>query len=310
MRVGLLLDDSLDRPDGVQRCVLTLGSWLTGQGHEVHYLAPATERTDLPNLHVIGRTAKVRFNGNTLGTPLPLRPSRARALIASLDLDVLDVQLPYSPLLAGRVIDAAYRAQVPILGRFMIYPQSRAVALGARLLGLKERRRLRRLAQVVSLSEAAQEFARQAFGIGSEVIGAPVETQRFAAAQAPPANPECPSLLFLGRLEPRKGPRELLAALGELAQREPERPWTAHLAGRGPLLAELQAQAARLGLTERVTFPGFIADDDVPALLASADVVVLPSRGGESFGVSVVEALAAAQGVVLAGDNPGYRTVM
>lgn len=111
--------------------------------------------------------------------------------------------------------------------------------------------------------------------------------------------------MFLGRLEPRKGPRELLAALGKL-----DGSWHATIAGRGPLLEDQQAEAARLGIADRVTFPGFIADDDVPGLLADADVVALPSTGGESFGISVVEALAAASGPVLAGDNPGYRTVM
>src|SRR5690606_5004240 len=59
-----------------------------------------------------------------------------------------------------------------------------------------------------------------------------------------------------------------------------------------------------------VTFPGYISEDDKAELLASADIVALPSTGGESFGISVVEALGAARGAVLAGDNPGYRTVM
>jgi phosphatidylinositol alpha-mannosyltransferase len=59
-----------------------------------------------------------------------------------------------------------------------------------------------------------------------------------------------------------------------------------------------------------VRFIGYVAEDDKAELLAQSDIVALPSTGGESFGISVVEALAACRGVVIAGDNPGYRTVM
>ena len=76
------------------------------------------------------------------------------------------------------------------------------------------------------------------------------------------------------------------------------------------MLAELEELAAQLGIIDRVTFPGFVAEADKAALLSSADILALPSTGGESFGISVVEALAASTGVVIAGDNPGYRTVM
>jgi phosphatidylinositol alpha-mannosyltransferase len=114
-------------------------------------------------------------------------------------------------------------------------------------------------------------------------------------------------IVFLGRLVERKGPRELLAAAAAMPA---GRPWTLTLAGRGPLLDDLRERARAAGIADRVDFPGFVAEEDKAALLAGADVVVLPSTGGESFGMSVVEALADAGGVVLAGDNPGYRTPM
>jgi phosphatidylinositol alpha-mannosyltransferase len=82
------------------------------------------------------------------------------------------------------------------------------------------------------------------------------------------------------------------------------------LGGTGPLRDQLVAYVAANGLADRVEMLGYVTEEDKAALLAGADVVALPSTGGESFGISVVEALAASRGVVVAGDNPGYRTVM
>ncbi|PJI84795.1 glycosyltransferase family 4 protein [Luteimicrobium subarcticum] len=315
LTVGLLLDDSLDRPDGVQQYVLTLGAWLVGRGHTVHYVTASSERTDLVNLHTIGRTFDVRFNGNRLGTPRPVGRARAEALVQETGLDVLHVQMPYSPFLAGRVISAVPDT-TGVVGTFHIYPQSRLVAAGTRTLGALERRRLRRFDDVLAVSQAAQEFARQAFGLETQVVGNPVDVERFMPPADAPLVPHhhdgdgAPRVVFLGRLVDRKGPKELLKALVRLHAEQPGLAWRATIAGRGPLLDDLRARARKGGVEDRLTFPGFVAEEDKAHLLASGDVVALPSTGGESFGISVVEALAASTGVVLAGDNPGYRTVM
>ncbi|CAM5791147.1 glycosyltransferase family 4 protein [Cellulomonas persica] len=306
--VGLVIDDNLDRPDGVQQYVLTLGAELTRRGHDVHYIASTTVRTDLPNLHVIGRNVGVTFNGNRLNTPLPASRAQVRELFERVDFDVLHVQMPYSPVLAGALVSAA-PARTAVVGTFHIYPHSWWVTAGTRLLGLVERRRLRRFARVFATSEAAASFADATFGVPTRVLGNPVDVARFAPSTDEPAADEPVRIVFLGRLVPRKGPRELLAAAVAMTHAGTRHAWTLTLAGRGPLHDELAATVEREGLTN-VELPGFVAEEDKAALLASADVVALPSTGGESFGISVVEALAAARGVVLAGDNPGYRTTM
>lgn len=349
LRIGLVIDDGLDKPDGVQQIVLTLGRRLAALGHEVHYITSTTERTDLPNLHVLGRTVSVRFNGNRLRSPLPARRSEVRRLLAEVPFDVLHVTMPYSPLLAGQVVAAA-SPRTAVVGSFVIYPHDALTRWGIRALGLAERRRLRRFDAISALSEAARESVREAYGRDAPIIGGPVElgagagaggvgigvgdggvTARGRAGDTGAAGGAGDGgragdgrgdgdpggagdtgrpvrIVFLGRLVERKGPRELLAAVAALPPGT--RPWTLTLAGRGPLLEELRERARAAGLADRVDFPGFVAEEDKSALLAGADVVALPSTGGESFGMSVVEALADAGGVVLAGDNPGYRTPM
>ena len=63
MKIGLVVDDGLDKPDGVQQFVLTLGKWLSENGHEVHYITSSTKRIDLPNLHALSKSLTVSFNG-------------------------------------------------------------------------------------------------------------------------------------------------------------------------------------------------------------------------------------------------------
>ena len=59
-----------------------------------------------------------------------------------------------------------------------------------------------------------------------------------------------------------------------------------------------------------ITFTGFVDEKDKPALLASADIAVFPSTGGESIGIVLIEAMAAGSRVVIGGDNVGYRSVL
>ncbi|MBU4213045.1 MAG: glycosyltransferase family 4 protein, partial [Actinobacteria bacterium] len=311
LTVALVFDDDLDRPDGVQQYVLTLADGLRRRGHDVHLIAPATVRTDLPNLHVVGRHITASINGNRVRTPLGAPMSQVNRLLAQVRPDVLHVQMPHSPLLAGRFVRSA-PADAAVVGTFHIAAGSRLADAGGRLLGTVERRELRRFDAVLSMSDAGQAFARSAFSLTTTPSTMPVHLHALPTETAPRVDDGGPvRIVFLGRLVERKGARELLAALDVLAsQHLARRPWTAELAGAGPqarLLAKFVADHRLGGL---VTFSGFVDEQEKAALLGAGDLVVLPSTGGESFGISVVEALAAAGGVVLAGDNPGYRTPM
>jgi glycosyltransferase involved in cell wall biosynthesis len=96
-------------------------------------------------------------------------------------------------------------------------------------------------------------------------------------------------VLTLARLHPQKGHSYLLAAAAQVPDA------TFVLAGDGPLRAELEAQAHKLGVADRCVFLG--DRPDVPDLLAAADVLVLPSLF-EGLPVSVLEAMAAERPVV------------
>jgi phosphatidylinositol alpha-mannosyltransferase len=315
LKVALVLDDSIDRPDGVQQWVRALGAYLERVGHEVHIICSVSESDD-PRVHAIAKNVSVRFNGNGLQTPLPASRKRVRELLIAEDFDVIHVQTPHSPVLAGRVVDEARKLRarsVRIAGTFLIMPTGRVAALGTRALGIALRKNLRKFDAIHAVSPGSLEFAREAFHIEPLLIPLAIDTAALKGAvkitRPPRRAGDRLVLAFLGRLVERKGVLELIDALALLDGDTLDR-LDVRIGGRGPLLEEAQDAVARHGLGEVVSFAGFVSEEDKPQFFADADIAVFPSTGGESFGIVLVEAMASGAGVVVAGANPGYLSVI
>jgi phosphatidylinositol alpha-mannosyltransferase len=212
--------------------------------------------------------------------------------------------MPYSPLFAGRVVDAA-PARTKLIGTFHIVPANWVHAVGARALEIMNRRTLKQFDHIICVSPIAAEFAKSVFGIGSIVIPNALDESKF---RRDPIKNKTLKIVFLGRLVERKGVQYLLKALLQL-QKQYKGKYEVVIGGRGPLDKKLKAYALKNKL-KNVKFIGFVEEDSKPELLASADIAVFPSTGGESFGISLIEAMAAGSRVVLGGDNAGYRGVL
>ena len=308
MRVGMVLDDTLDTPDGVQQYVLSIGSWLSSQGHEVHYLVGKTSRTDITNVHPLSRNVAVRFNGNRMSMPLPTSRRHLRAFLVQYNFDVLHVQVPYSPFMAGRLIRLA-PAKTAVVGTFHILPYSALVKLANRCLGLWNRRSGKRFNRMLAVSEPARRYAEAVYGYKNlQVVPNAVRLEQFTGAKS---DSQTLNIVFLGRLVERKGALQLLKAVAFVCQNNLfSGNFIVHIGGKGELLPQLQAFVRDNKLEHVVQFDGFISEANKADYLAAADIAVFPSSGGESFGIVLLEAMAAARGVVLAGNNPGYASVM
>ncbi len=309
MKVGFVLDESLDGTDGVQQYLQAVGVWLTEHGHEVYYLVGQTSRTDMANIQSLSRNVKVRFNGNRLSIPLPTAGSKLQAVLDDLSLDILHVQAPYSPFLAGKLIHRVADTTA-VVGTFHILPFGALARAGSAVLGKMNTKTAQRFDAMMSASQPAQAFAAEYFGFRSVVIPNPISTQRYLQARSAERTV---NIVYLGRLVERKGPLWLLKAVAYMLEHKLyEGDFRLKIGGKGPLLPAMQKflEQSGWGLIRHTELVGFVSEEHKPVFLASADIAAFPSAGGESFGISVVEALAASRGVVLAGDNPGYRSVM
>jgi phosphatidylinositol alpha-mannosyltransferase len=169
------------------------------------------------------------------------------------------------------------------------------------------RKNLRKFDAFAAVSAPAAAFAKETFGIECTVIPIGIDLEAFR--RIPERSPLHLTLAFLGRLVERKGVLELLEALPLLEQDLLDR-LDVRIGGRGPLLTEAENAVLRNDLADVVTFDGFVSEADKPQFLADADIAVFPATGGESFGIVLIEAMAAGAGVVLAGANPGYLSVI
>lgn len=309
-KIAFVLDDSLDTTDGVQQYVLTVGKWLAAHGHTVHYIVGETKRTDLPNVHSIGRNVKVRFNQNRMSIPLPVSKRKVRKLLEREEYDIIHVQMPYSPFLAGRVIKAA-STHTGVVGTFHIAPHTKMVHFANTLLRLIVGGSLGRFDQFISVSRVAQNFAWDAYRIESSVVPNTLDLSPFYTPKPFKEYERSTNIVFFGRLVERKGCQYFLQAIRRLHQQKalPEN-CKVIVCGKGPLEDQLKTYVRQHRLQKLVTFTGFVSEEDKPRYLATGDVIVYPSTGGESFGIVLLEGMAAGRGVVIAGDNPGYAGVL
>ena len=313
-RIAFVFDDTLDVLDGVQQHIVTLGKELARRGHDVHYLVGQTEHSPVPNTHAMSRNVMVRANGNRMRIPLPASRRLIARTLAEGGFDILHVQAPYSPFMAGRVLEAA-SPDTGVVATYHIAVSDPLSAVGGMTLGAINAHTHRRIDEVIAVSDVAARYAAITAHTRARVIANPVDVRmrrdRAAAADNGTLNSDtvAPHIVFLGRFVKRKGADILLDAI-EYGEQHRLFPAGTHvtMAGKGPLLDACRHRA--VGFDTPITFTGFIEESAKPALLRSADVAVFPATGGESFGIVMLEAIASGATVTLAGDNPGYHSTL
>lgn len=306
LSVGFCYDDSLDRADGVSNQVKTLGAWLSAQGHDVSYFVGQTKINDWAGdpIFSLSRNLRVSFNGNKVATPLFASSRKIKRALNQRNLDVVHVQVPYSPLMAQKLIHRL-NATTALVGTFHILPTNFIAARGVSVLRFVYSNSLKRFQTMLAVSPAAAQFASATLSTQPVVIPNTLNIKNMRASK--PNN--IPNhIVFLGRLVKRKGCEELIRAFAILKTKILEATLT--IAGDGPERTKLETLVKQSGLESSVKFVGFIDEKDKPDILASAAVACFPSLGGESFGIVLIEAMAAGAGVVLGGNNPGYTCVL
>ena len=289
---------SLDVPGGVQNHVRDLAEALIGLGHHVSVLAPS-ESDDLPPYVVpAGRAVPVPYNGSVARVSFgPVMAARVRRWLHAGAFDLLHLHEPATPSLSLLALRAA---RCPVVATYHASNgRSRALTATAAL--------LRPSLEKVSARIAVSEHARGHVGAERWVIPNGVYVDRFASAE-PRADwrGETGTVAFVGRLgEPRKGFELLARAFAKVAA---ERPGCRLLVVGGGDVAEARRLLPRQ-LRDQVLFLGAVDDHAKAVALRTADVYVAPNTGGESFGLVLVEAMAAGA-TVLASDLPAFRRVL
>ena len=302
MRIGMVCPYSFDVPGGVQAHVVELAHVFIERGHEVSVLAPAAGETDLPDYVVrAGPALAIPYNGSVSRVNFsPKGYLTLRRWIAENGFDVLHVHEPNAPSISMLSLMVA---SGPIVTTFHT-ATSRSLWLST-FQGIL-RPYHERIAGKIAVSELARRWQMESLGSDAVEIPNGINVAGFADAQPLDGYPwPGGSVLFLGRFaEPRKGIDILMRALPAVVEQFPD--VRVLVVGGG----NQRALRRRAGdLADHLVFLGQVDDATKARALRSVDVYCAPNLGGESFGIVLVEAMAAGAAVIASSLN-AFRRVL
>ena len=302
MKIGIVCPYTWDVPGGVQAHIRDLADLLIELGHQVSVLAPIDEpeQAELPPYVVAaGRALPVPYNGSVARLAFgPLSLTRTRRWLREGNFDVLHLHEPTVPSLS---MLACFAARGPMVATFhTATTRSRAL----QMFGTALQPGLEKITGRIAVSPAARRVVVEHLGGDAVLVPNGVNVKRFQGAKPFPRTG--PTVCFLGRIdEPRKGLAVLLEALPELVQLVPD----VRLLVAGPGDVEQVREAIPVGLRDRVELLGMVSDADKARVYATGNVYCAPNTHGESFGIVLIEAMAAGTPVV-ASDLEAFRRVL
>jgi phosphatidylinositol alpha-mannosyltransferase len=292
LRIGIICPYSLTLPGGVQMQVLGLARALRRKGLRTRVLGPCDGPPPDSGVTPLGNSLPTAANGSI--APVAPDPSAQLRVIRALRDEGFDVVHLHEPIAPGPTMTALLTRPAPMIGTFHAAGGSLAYDLMPRAVKFLARR----LDDRVAVSEDARRMAADALGGEYDLVFNGVELGHYAGGPTTPT--AGPTILFLGRHEPRKGLAVLLDAMRHLSASV--RLW---VVGEGP---ETEALRITTAGDPRIEWLGTITESEKVARLRGADVFCAPSLHGESFGIVLLEAMAASTPVV-ASDLPGYANV-
>ncbi|MBI2830528.1 MAG: glycosyltransferase family 4 protein [Chloroflexi bacterium] len=308
MKIALVSPYDFAYPGGVANHILNLDRHLTRLGHDVRIIAPASRSITISGDRFIpiGKPRPIPSNGSiTRITISPMILPRIKAVLAREKFDIIHLHEPFVPMLCTNVLRLSDTATVATFhasggwGYYSIRP------FGTLLL----KKWFKKLNGCIAVSATSRDYVHSYFMADYEIIPNGVDTEHFSPYVSPLPRFQDGKLnvLFVGRLERRKGVSYLLKAWAKVKKEIPE----SRLIIVGPgtrLRKKYQRQVAKNKLDD-VTFIGGVGYDELPRYYATADVFCAPATGGESFGIVLLEAMASGKPVV-ATNIAGYANVL
>ena len=291
LRIGMVSPYSLTIPGGVQQQVLGLARALREKGHEVRVLGPCDGPPPDSFVTPLGNSLPTAINGSI--APVAPDASAAFRTIRALNDEAFDVLHVHEPLVPGPTLTAVLVKLAPIVATFHSAGESGAYKTFQKL----GRPIARRIDVRVAVSADAVELAQRYIGGEYEVLFNGIDLEAYSG---PIVEQRDNAIFFCGRHEPRKGLGVLLEAVSLMPG--DVRLW---IASDGPETESLKAQYEN---DQRIEWLGRISDAEKIDRLRRASLFCAPSLRGESFGIVLLEAMAAGTPVVST-DIDGYRNV-
>lgn len=307
MKIGLVCPYNIARGGGVKEHIFATQAELQKRGHEVYILTPQPRDYEAePSKHIVFVGGATDFN-SPLHTTIQVSASVNETIdnmLAEHRFDILHFHEPWVPMLSAQILS---RSKCVNIGTFHAkLPETMMTRTMIKVVTPYTKSVLKYIDEFTAVSDAAAEYVCSLTDKPVALIPNGIDLDKYKAPARRSENKKQKTIFYVGRLEQRKGVKHLLHAFKMLSETHPE--VSLVLAGDGPDRAKLEMLASDLEL-ENVTFAGFISEKEKIHFLRTADLFCSPALYGESFGIVLLEAMATGT-VTVAGDNPGYASVM
>jgi len=317
MKIALVSPYDFAYPGGVVNHISALERYFTKLGHTVKVIAPASRAVSAfgDRFIPIGKPRPIPASGSIARITISLRlASRIKAALSQENFDIIHLHEPFMPMLCTAVLRFSNTANV---GTFHAFQDSLGYLtrlwsgynFGRPISTIMLKRRARKLDGKIAVSKPAMEFASKYVPGYYNIIPNGIDLEHFSP-NISPIDRFCDgklNILFVGRLEKRKGLNYLLKAYQQVKREFPN----SRLIIVGPgirLRKKYEKQVLRSGLTD-VVFIGYVSYDELPRYYKTADIFCSPATGQESFGIVLLEAMAIGKPIV-ASNIEGYASVV
>ena len=308
MKIGLVCPYSIAKGGGVQEIVYAMQRELNRRGHDAYIITPRPQDHEgEPEDHVIFVGASVDFSSplRTTGQVSASVSETIERMLEEEQFDILHFHEPWVPMLSLQILSRSNAVNVATFHAKL--PETMMVRTVAKVVTPYTKSVLKYIDAYTAPSDAAAEYVCSLTDEPVAIIPNGIDLTRFKPPKIFNDTRQHKTIVYIGRLEARKGVNYLLHAFKQLQEDRPD--VSLVIAGDGTDRSKLEMLAEDLEL-QNVKFLGYLPEADKPKLLQSADLFCAPALYGESFGIVLLEAMAAAKGPVLAGDNPGYASVL
>ena len=304
LKIGIVSPYGYPHPGGVNEHVRFTYEAMSRMGHDVWIITSKYGRQRESEGHIIrlGTGWAAPANGSVGRVTLGLRFKRqVREVLEAQDFDVLHFHEPLVPFLSPTMLDASETVNIGTFHAFGGFSPS--YWIGSKFSGWLADK----LDGRIAVSGAARHFTSRYFPGEYRIIPNGVDLERFQLAEPyEELRDGALNILFVGRLEERKGLIHLLKAYHRLRKRRVDARLL--VIGDGPKRREYKRFVGLRGIRD-VEFLGRVSDEEKVRYFASADVYCAPNTGQESFGIVLLEAMAAGVPIV-ASDIHGFKNVM
>ena len=307
MKIGLVCPYNIFRGGGVQECVIALKDGIIARGHEAYIITPQprgikAESTD--GILLVGTAQAIRANRTYADVSVSVDIEKLEALLEKEKFDILHFHEPWVPILSRQILT-----------------RSKAIHIATFHAAMSERRTSRTVERVITpytksifkyvdvmtaVSPTATNYVSTLTGRKLQIVPNGIDLTKYKESPHNSKPKRIKTILYIGRLEKRKGVKYLLSAFDVLSTQDHN--FRLIIAGDGPDRSKLEDQVEKNSV-RGVTFLGYIDEKKKLSLLNSSDVFCSPALYGESFGIVLLEAMASGC-VIVAGNNSGYESVL